>query len=418
MDMRHNVPPGLPPGMAEAARLTQAGKLTEATTLIQRLLRGEAKAEPPPAPDTTAPSATPSGATLEGEFVRLDPTPSATDAGPRPAPNRGREKTGTKPRTGLGETLRGLAARFKPTALHGGAPRLAPDPLPDGASFITLSHSGPAGTRAYKLYVPATPGDGPRPLVVMLHGCTQSPDDFAAGTRMNAFAERHSILVAYPEQPASANAQRCWNWFKPDDQRRDQGEPALLAGITRQIMRDHPVDPQRVYIAGLSAGGAAAAIMAAAYPDLYAAVGVHSGLPAGAAHDLPSALAAMRQGGNQGQRGTTRSARAVPTIVFHGDRDHVVHPSNGDGVAAQATGGSSLQSEMRQDRIPGGHTYSRNILRDSDGRASCEQWTIHGAGHAWAGGSPSGSYTDPQGPDATAEMLRFFLEHRLGTTPR
>lgn len=413
--MRHIVPPGLPPnlptGMAEAARLTRAGKLTEATTLLQRLLRGEGKAEPPP--DTAAP-----GATLEGEFVRLDPAPSATEDGPRPSPKSGRQKTAARPRTGLGDTLRGLAARFKPTGLHGGAPHPAPDPLPDGASFTMQSHSGPAGTRAYKLYVPAALGDGLRPLVVMLHGCTQSPDDFAAGTRMNAFAERYGILVAYPEQPASANAQRCWNWFKPEDQRRDQGEPALLAGITRQIMRDHRVDPQRVYIAGLSAGGAAAAIMAAAYPDLYAAVGVHSGLPAGAAHDLPSALTAMRQGGSQGHRGTTRSVRAVPTIVFHGDRDHVVHPGNGDGVAAQATGGSSLRREVQQGQIPGGHTYSRNILRDRDGGALCEQWTIHGAGHAWAGGSPSGSYTDPQGPDATAEMLRFFFEHRLGTPPR
>lgn len=406
--MRHTLPPGLPPGMTEAARLTRAGKLAEATSLIQRLLRGEGKAAPPP--DTTTP-----GATLEGEFVRLDPAPSAADAAPRSARKPGADAT---PRTGLGETLRGLAARFKPSGLHGGARRPAPDPLPDGASFATLSHSGVGGTRAYKLYVPANPGDGPRPLVVMLHGCTQSPDDFAAGTRMNAFAERHGILVAYPEQPASANAQRCWNWFKPDDQRRDQGEPALIAGITRRIMRDHRVDPERVYIAGLSAGGAAAAIMAAAYPDLYAAVGVHSGLPAGAAHDLPSALAAMRQGGGHGRRAAERGARAVPTIVFHGDRDSVVHPRNGDDVTAQATAAKTgLRSELKQGQAPGGHAYSRSVHRDPEGRALCEQWTIHGAGHAWAGGSPAGSYTDPQGPDATAEMLRFFLEQRLGATP-
>ncbi|PWC79796.1 esterase [Azospirillum sp. TSH64] len=403
------------PGMAEAARLTRAGKLGEATTLLQRLLRGEYKGEtaPAPAPDTTA-----AGATLEGEFVRLDPTPSAKDAGPKPANGSARQRSGAKPRTGLGETLRGLATRFTPNGLHGGAPRPAPIPLPDGASFATLSYSGPAGTRAYKLYVPAAAGDGPRPLVVMLHGCTQSPEDFAAGTRMNAFAERHGILVAYPEQPASANAQRCWNWFKPEDQRRDQGEPSLLAGITRQVMRDHRVDPERVYIAGLSAGGAAAATMAAAYPDLYAAVGVHSGLPAGAAQDLPSALAAMRQGSSRSQRAATRGDRRVPTIVFHGDRDHVVHPSNGDGVIVQATAGSDLRSDVQQGRSQDGHAYSRNILRAPDGRTQCEHWTIHGAGHAWAGGSPSGSYTDPSGPDASAEMLRFFLEHRLETPPR
>lgn len=413
IDMRRTIFPGLPPGMAEAASLTQSGKLAEATTLIQRLLRGEDKAGSPPAPDTAAPAAT----TLEGEFVRLNPAPSATDAGPRSAPDSGRPRSAAKPRTGLAETLRGLAARFKPTGLHGGAPGSAPDPLPDGASFTTLSHSGPAGTRAYKLYVPAAHGDGPRPLVVMLHGCTQSPDDFAAGTRMNAFAERHGILVAYPEQPASANAQRCWNWFKPEDQGRDRGEPSLLAGITRQIMRDHRVDPERIYIAGLSAGGAAAAIMAAAYPDLYAAVGIHSGLPAGAAHDLPSALAAMRQGSNRGQREAAQYNRPVPTIVFHGDRDHVVHLSNGDAVIAQAAANADLRSEVQQGQSPGGHAYSRNILRDREGLAQCEQWTIHGAGHAWAGGGPSGSYTDPQGPDATAEMLRFFLEHRREATP-
>jgi len=409
--MRHTNPPGMLPGMAEAARLTRAGKLGEATTLLQRLLRGEGKGES--APDTAT-----SGATLEGEFVRLDPTPSAKDAGPQPADDGGKQRSRAKLRAGLGETLRGLATRFTPNGLHGGAPRPAPDPLPDGASFATLSYSGPAGTRAYKLYVPAAAGDGPHPLVVMLHGCTQSPDDFAAGTRMNAFAERHGILVAYPEQPASANAQRCWNWFKPEDQRRDQGEPSLLAGITRQIMRDHRVDPERVYIAGLSAGGAAAANMAAAYPDLYAAVGVHSGLPAGAAQDLPSALAAMRQGGSRSPRMATRGDRMVSTIVFHGDRDNVVHPSNGDGVTAQATATSNLRSEVQQGQRPGGHAYSRNILRDPDGRTQCEHWTIHGAGHAWSGGSPSGSYTDPQGPDATAEMLRFFLEHRLVASPR
>jgi poly(hydroxyalkanoate) depolymerase family esterase len=232
---------------------------------------------------------------------------------------------------------------------------------------------------------------------------------------MNALAEEHGCLVAYPAQPSSANAQKCWNWFSPNDQGRDRGEPSLLAGITRQIMRDHPVDPSRVYVAGLSAGGAAAAIMGAAYPDLYAAVGVHSGLPVGAARDIPSAFAAMRQGGAGSGPGT----RAVPTIVFHGDQDFTVHASNGDAVVAQSTAtATGLRSAVHrgQAQAPGGHAYSRTVHTNSSDKALCEQWTIHGAGHAWAGGNSSGSYTDPRGPDASREMVRFFFEHRNAVT--
>lgn len=401
--MPNSRPTGFLPGMDEVARLTRAGRIAEATGLVQRLLRGTGEPAPTTAPDPSV---------IEGEFTRLDPAANTEKASGR--------RPGHAARTGLGETLRGLAARLRPAGLHGGGtggPRPAADPLPDGASFVTASHSGASGTRAYKLYVPANRGEGPRPLVVMLHGCTQSPDDFAAGTRMNAFAERHGVFVAYPEQPASANPQRCWNWFKPEDQNRDRGEPDLLAGITRRIMREHPIDPTRVYIAGLSAGGAAAAIMAAAYPDLYAAAGVHSGLPAGAAGDLPSALAAMRQGGRAAPtRGGT--GRAVPTIIFHGDRDRVVNPQNGDQVAAQATAAAhGLRTEVQHGETPGRHGYSRTLHTDPSGRTLCEHWSIHGAGHAWAGGSPAGSYTDPQGPDATAEMMRFFLEHPMSPTP-
>lgn len=401
--MPNSRPTGFLPGMDEVARLTRAGRIAEATGLVQRLLRGTGEPAPTTAPDPSV---------IEGEFTRLDPAAKTEKASGR--------RPGHPARTGLGETLRGLATRLRPAGPHGGgmgAPRPAADALPDGASFVTASHSGASGTRAYKLYVPANRGEGPRPLVVMLHGCTQSPDDFAAGTRMNAFAERHGVFVAYPEQPASANPQRCWNWFKPEDQNRDRGEPDLLAGITRRIMREHPIDPTRVYIAGLSAGGAAAAIMAAAYPDLYAAVGVHSGLPAGAASDLPSALTAMRQGGRAAPtRGGT--GRAVPTIIFHGDRDRVVNPQNGDQVAAQATAAAhGLRTEVQHGEAPGRHGYSRTFHTDPSGRTLCEHWSIHGAGHAWAGGSPAGSYTDPQGPDATAEMMRFFLEHPMSPTP-
>lgn len=384
--------------MAHATRLTRAGKLAEATALIQRLLRGE---DPSEACSTGPVTFT------EGDTVKID-RPAPPTAHPAPeysAPD-------ARQRMGLGETLRSLSALGMPGSLDigiDGIPQPASDPLPDGASFTRQSYANAAGTRDYKLYVPANRAGKRLPLVVMLHGCTQSPDDFAAGTRMNALAEEHGFLVAYPDQPASANAQKCWNWFSPNDQRRDRGEPSLIAGITQRILRDHPVEASRVYIAGLSAGGAAAATMGDAYPDLYAAVGVHSGLPTGAARDLPSAYNAMRQGAP----GTGRRGHFVPTIVFHGDRDKTVHPRNGNAVAAQSMAFAiGLTLSVQRGQSPTGHAFSRMVYTDAAGRTLCEQWTIHGAGHAWAGGSSSGSYTDPRGPDASREMLRFFLEHR------
>jgi len=284
------------------------------------------------------------------------------------------------------------------------------DTTPDGAQFIQGSFSNAAGRRSYKLLIPSRSQGRRLPLVVMLHGCTQSADDFAAGTRMNFAGEEQSCFVVYPEQPSGANQSKCWNWFRTGDQQRDGGEPSLIAGITRQVMRDHAVDPKRVYVAGLSAGGAAAAIMAATYPDLYAAVGIHSGLACGAARDLPSALMAMRQGGS-GHIADRRSV--VPTIVFHGDRDTTVHPANGDRIVAQSTGTRGTASVVRG-QVPGGHAYTLRMQNEAGGQVTSEHWTIHGAAHAWSGGSPAGSYTDPKGPDATREMLRFFLAHSLG----
>jgi poly(hydroxyalkanoate) depolymerase family esterase len=313
--------------------------------------------------------------------------------------------------------LRGLIGRLKqPASLLGNGGvvpglRRAPLPLPDGASFGDYSYANAAGLRTYKLYVPSRYNGQAVPLVVMLHGCTQSPDDFAAGTRMNEAAEEQTFLVAYPAQAQSANASRCWNWFKADEQQRDRGEPSLIAGITRQIMRDFNVSPGRVYIAGLSAGGATAAVMGATYPDLYAAIGVHSGLACGAARDLPSALAAMQQGGSLAAAGSPRNGgSALPTIVFHGDRDKTVNPVNGDQIIAQASATSGLRTSVNQGKTPGGMSYTRTVQKDSDGRALLEQWVLHGAGHAWSGGSGAGSYTDPRGPDASREMARFFLQ--------
>jgi poly(hydroxyalkanoate) depolymerase family esterase len=255
----------------------------------------------------------------------------------------------------------------------------------------------------------------------MLHGCTQSPDDFAAGTGMNLLAEADGFLVVYPEQAASANPSKCWNWFQAADQQRDQGEPALIAGITRQVMAEYRVDPGRVYVAGLSAGGAMAAILAASYPDLYAAVGVHSGLAPGSAHDLPSAFQVMQHGGPAGRAG---AGRALPLILFQGDSDSTVHPSNADYLVRQwasaagpvTSGGTAPTVTVHQGRVAGGRDYTRAIYRDGQGQTLVEQWTVHGAGHAWSGGSRHGSYTDPAGPDASRELVRFFREHPKRST--
>jgi poly(hydroxyalkanoate) depolymerase family esterase len=283
--------------------------------------------------------------------------------------------------------------------------------VPEGAKFIEGVCRNSAGSRTYRLFIPSRYQGQPLPLVVMLHGCTQSPLDFAAGTRMNFVAEDRGCLVVYPAQPSAANQSKCWNWFRAADQQRGQGEPSLIAGITRQITRDYAVDPKRIYVAGLSAGAAAAAIMGVTYGDLYAAVGIHSGLACGSARDLPSALVAMQQGGPPATSRT--GGPMVPTIVFHGDRDRTVHPSNADHVLEQFANTTSTQKTLYRAQVPGGHVYTRAVHAEASGRAILEHWTIHGAGHAWSGGSPAGSYTDPRGPDASREMLRFFLEHSL-----
>jgi poly(hydroxyalkanoate) depolymerase family esterase len=298
---------------------------------------------------------------------------------------------------------------------------------PEG-KFISGTYSHATLTRRYKLYVPAGNSAQQRPLVVMLHGCTQNPDDFAAGTGMNERAQQHGFFVLYPEQSQDANPQRCWNWFKHNHQRRGSGEPALIASMTQAIMKDHQIDPARVYIAGLSAGGAMATIVADAYPDIFAAVGVHSGLPTGAASNVAEALAAMNSGqsgylakGRQsggiipsafGVQQADSAQKALPTIVFHGDQDRTVHPRNGEQVIASALSNATATTpRMVQSTSSNGRSYTSATHLDDTGKAVAEHWLIHGAGHAWSGGNAKGSYTDAKGPDATAEMLRFFFEH-------
>ncbi|MBV9460195.1 MAG: PHB depolymerase family esterase [Bradyrhizobium sp.] len=376
----------------EATRLTRSGRLAEATALLQRMLRGER------APDTGHTFGSPVPAAGR-EPPTIDVKANAAQAKARPRTRR---------------TSANLTKNF-PGFGPGGSLRRAPpsmaDIVPDGTSFVESTYKNAAGSRAYRLFTPSGYHGQAIPLVIMLHGCTQSPEDFAAGTRMNFIAEEQTCFVAYPAQRADANQAKCWNWFRPSDQQRGRGEPSLIAGITRQIMRDHSVDPRRVYVAGLSAGAAAAAVMGSTYADLYAAIGIHSGLACGVATDLPSALIAMKQGG--GCQLVPGDGPSVPTIVFHGDRDTTVHSNNGDRVVRQSIGGMRTNAKVHRGRVPGGHAYTRTVHSDPNGRDILEHWEIHGAGHAWSGGSPAGSYTDPDGPDATREMLRFFLEHSL-----
>jgi poly(hydroxyalkanoate) depolymerase family esterase len=377
----------------EATRLTRAGQFVEATALLQRMLRGGT-------PRATiarleAPTIDAKATVVEERESRQTTRTISVQGGKRPAPLDDMREF-----SGLG--LRGPIKR---------APPSTSDIAPNGTRFIEGTFSNAAGSRSYKLFIPSRYQGQLLPLVVMLHGCTQSPDDFAAGTRMNFLADEQNCFVVYPEQPSGANQAKCWNWFRVSDQQRDGGEPSLIAGITRKIMRDYSIDPKHVYVGGLSAGGAAAAIMGATHADLYAAVGIHSGLACGAASDLPSAFVAMRQGG--GPKAIVDSGPAVPTIVFHGDRDTTVHPNNGDRILQQPGKATSPTTMVLRGRVPHGHAYTRTILTDVGERTISEHWNVHGAGHAWSGGSPAGSYTDPRGPDATREMLRFFLEHSL-----
>jgi poly(hydroxyalkanoate) depolymerase family esterase len=396
--------------MMEALRLTRQGRLEEAMAVLRGAVSVSEARVQPQASEEAGPvldMVPPSKAT--GSAWTAPPTDAASDAAQR-------EDTGSLPPWGGAGFLDRLRTAGIPGAREGVAGRTmksATVVLPAGARFETHVFTNEAGSRTYKLYVPACFKGEALPLVVMLHGCTQSPDDFAAGTKMNECAEQQGLFIAYPAQPTSANPSRCWNWFEASEQRRGHGEPSLIAGITRQIMRDFPVDAGRVYVAGLSAGGAAAAIMAATYPDLYAAVGVHSGLACGAAHDMASAFAAMRAGGGLLAPSARAARTMVPTIVFHGDQDKTVNPENGDQVIAQAKFGMDLKTTVVRGHAEGGMSFLRTIQSDDAGRSMLEHWVLQGAGHAWSGGSPGGSYTDPRGPDASREMVRFFLQHSI-----
>jgi poly(hydroxyalkanoate) depolymerase family esterase len=293
------------------------------------------------------------------------------------------------------------------------------DPVQRGEFSGRFFEAGGATLR-YKLFIPSSYAGRPVPLIVMLHGCGQDADDFASGTGMNELAERMGCIVAYPEQSLSANRNRCWNWFDTEHHHRGRGEPALIAGITREILREFAIDRSRVCVAGLSAGGAMAVILGRTYHDLFTAVGCHSGLAHGSAKDQYGALLAMRGAPAPGGATLADAAGSVPVIVFHGDMDGTVHVKNSASVVQQSI--DTYACTMRKSRSRStldyreetGHASGRRFTRVTHcgrrGKVIAEHWTVHGAGHAWSGGHWNGSCTDSNGPSASEEMVRFFME--------
>jgi poly(hydroxyalkanoate) depolymerase family esterase len=356
--------------MQETMRLMQSGDLRAATAAIQRGLAGSQDFNAQPSAGATTDTAC-----IEGEYRIV------RDDGPAVAPD---------------------------------AHAPARNERPGSGEFREHLFTGAEGSIHYKLFVPAGHAPSSLPLIVMLHGCNQSPDDFARGTRMNALAQQQGYVVAYPAQSQNRNASKCWNWFRAEDQQRGRGEPALLAGLTRHLLASLALDARRVFVAGMSAGGAMAAVLGSTYPDLFAAIGVHSGLPFGAARDLPSALAAMKQRPVPATGVAPANVGALPAIVFHGDRDATVDPCNGSAVVAQFVAPASDRTPSDpiaatvEHGATGGRRFTRTIFTGAEARVIGEQWVVHGTGHAWSGGDAAGSHTDPNGPDASVEMLRFF----------
>jgi poly(hydroxyalkanoate) depolymerase family esterase len=396
------VSPKLAKSMRIALDLTRAGDLAGATLAIRRALLGSKEEATGPSDHT-------------GDLGHESSREAAGAARSAAGESRGfgRNFRIARPLHEVIDALGRLKQRVLEPGISPDVSRRHPLQIPPGARFETRSIGSGPGQRSFKLYIPARPLGEPRSLLIMLHGCTQTPEDFAAGTRMNHLAEQKGFIVAYPAQPKSANSSACWNWFNPQNQRRGAGEAQSIADLAQTLVAEFRIDPRRVFVAGLSAGGAMAAIMAATYPDIFSAVGIHSGLPYRSASDVVSALAAMRgQVSPAAQPNGNRPA--VPAIVFHGSADHVVHPSNGAKIIAAHAGSREIRDG---ERLEGnGRSFRRMITRDDNGLVRAEYWIIEGGGHAWSGGSTDGSFSDPLGPDASREMVRFFFE-REGSAP-
>jgi poly(hydroxyalkanoate) depolymerase family esterase len=301
-------------------------------------------------------------------------------------------------------------------------------------TWVNGSVTNASGSRNYRIWIPTSySGKSARPLVMMLHGCTQTPDDFAAATQMNSIADKDNFLVVYPEQPATANALRCWNWFEASQQSRDQTEPSLLAEIVSTVGKTYKTDARRVYVAGISAGGAMAIIMAATYPELFAAVGVHSGLAYKAATSLTEARPAMAAAGADPTRlgqlafeapaNSGNSKHLMRVIVFQGTKDGAVSPANADRIISQWAKTNDLIDDAKDNNsvddvadgkqegtIASGYSFKLEVYNDHAGKPLMEKWIVDEMKHAWSGGAAGVPYSDPKGPDASKEMWRFFLQ--------
>lgn len=392
--------------LATTAPLIQRGELMQATQAIQRALgaRSASFSMPPTAAAGAAePSASPARAQRAWHAADVQDVEVVERAGPRARAD----------------------AAGAADAAHAAQTSDAQAP----GSFERVAFAAPGGAPQdhYWLYVPpgaASAAAQPMPLVLMLHGCTQNPQDFAMGTAMNGLARTANALVLYPAQSQQANPKGCWNWFRPEDQRRGAGEPATLVAMVRDVMRRHPVDERRVYVAGLSAGGAMAALLAREYPEVFAAAGVHSGLQPGAARNVMGALSAMKNGAKlpPAPVAPMHAGQALPAlIVFHGDADRTVDARNAEQLvqatlAARGHAPGEPARVVQSGQSAAGQRYTRTLYAAADSQPAgsgtlVEQWMLHGAGHAWSGGDARGSHTDARGVNASQEMLRFFLEH-------
>ncbi|MGO8800992.1 MAG: alpha/beta hydrolase family esterase [Roseiarcus sp.] len=364
--------------MGEALSHVRKSNVAEATALLRNVL---------------------SGGQARGEA-------DEAEASPRFPPTRALAPPARRP---LGEVLRALRVgrvilpeTAKPTSERA--------PPAFDHRFTARAYRGAAGTLNYRLYVPADHAERDLSLLLMLHGCTQNPEDFAVGTRMNDLADEFGLIVAYPHQPRSANASGCWNWFDRRHQHRGSGEPAKLAGLAQALAAEFGVPKERIFVAGLSAGGAMAEVLAATYPDVFDGVGIHSGLPYGAANDVPSAFAAMKGTGVAGPAPRAASNADCRKIIFHGGADATVHPTNGERILAEAQRGPEPLRRIDLDWEIESGRVNRTVLQDADGRAVVERWFVEGGAHAWFGGDSRGAYTQSVGLDASRVMVRFFLK--------